>query len=88
MIAFAIFVVLQGLDAYTTIRILGAGGREMNPVMRWVFARLGVAAGLAAAKVLLVVVMFVLFPLIPVWVAWLIVLGYAAVVGWNATQMR
>lgn len=33
--------VLQALDGFTTRRILDQGGRELNPVMRWAFARVG-----------------------------------------------
>lgn len=31
------FIVLQGLDMYTTIIALKQGGRELNPLLAWLF---------------------------------------------------
>ena len=39
-------VVLKFLDVATTYVILSHGGSEMNPLVRWVMARIGVAPGL------------------------------------------
>jgi len=41
-----VLAVLQLIDAYTTHTILARGGRELNPVMRWIFDRTGVITGL------------------------------------------
>lgn len=39
---------LQIADAVTTKRVLERGGRELNPVVRWLIEKLGVTGGLAA----------------------------------------
>jgi hypothetical protein len=53
-------VVLQVADAYLTWRLLSAGGRELNPIVRIVIDYLGLALGLVVAKVV-VAVMAVVF---------------------------
>lgn len=35
----ALFIVLQSLDIYTTITVLNQGGRELNPLLAWLFKR-------------------------------------------------
>lgn len=53
MFLFVLIVVLQAADAYLTWRILGTGGRELNPVMRLLMDRIGIMPGLLVAKVVL-----------------------------------
>jgi len=55
-----ILLVLQVLDYHTTKTILDAGGRELNPLMRWLMDRVGVEEALTL-KGTLVVVAAVLF---------------------------
>lgn len=43
-------MVLQALDAWTTLRVLRKGGFERNPVVGWLMGRFGQVAGLMAAK--------------------------------------
>lgn len=50
LVLLIVFVILQVLDFYTTKTILGAGGVELNPVARWLIARLGVNEALVLAK--------------------------------------
>lgn len=50
MILYAIFVVTQFLDAYTTHRALKEGHIEANPVMRYLFEKFTVIGGLIVAK--------------------------------------
>lgn len=50
---FIAHALLQGADAATTIAILGRGGREANPAMRWLMRKLGLIPALAAAKLAL-----------------------------------
>ncbi|MCR4304982.1 MAG: DUF5658 family protein [Gallionella sp.] len=40
--------ILQALDAWTTWRILSAGGRELNPVMRYAISEAGLIPALIA----------------------------------------
>lgn len=43
-------IVLQALDAWTTYRILSAGGRELNRLMAGLFRRIGLVPGLILTK--------------------------------------
>jgi len=45
-----LFTLLQLADGWTTYRILQIGGRELNPVMRWLFARVGSTPVIVVAK--------------------------------------
>ena len=56
LIPFALLATLQIADGYLTWRVLANGGRELNPVVRILMDRLGVVAGLAMAKLALLVV--------------------------------
>lgn len=85
---YALFAVLQIADALLTLRILSAGGVELNPVMRWVFRRVGVATGLATVKLLLLVLVFALLPWLPVWLLALACVFYGGVVAHNWIQVR
>jgi hypothetical protein len=56
-ILLAIFIALQIGDFYTTYSILKAGkGYEANPVLAWVFSKIGYTTGLAIVKGLAVAV--------------------------------
>lgn len=78
---YILLCVLNLADVYTTHRILGRGGSERNPLMAWLFARVGVLLGLLLAKVPLVAGLGVL-----VWLGglqgryWLLLLGAACAV--------
>ncbi len=50
-----LLVALQVADAYLTWRVLAAGGRELNPVVRFLIGRLGLVPGLAVAKLTLTI---------------------------------
>jgi hypothetical protein len=53
-ILLAIIILLQVLDAATTLSILKLGGRELNPMLKWLMDRLGVVPALAVSKLVLV----------------------------------
>jgi hypothetical protein len=56
-ILLAIFIALQAGDFYTTYTILkNRKGYEANPILRWVFDKIGYVAGLAIFKGLAVAV--------------------------------
>lgn len=82
---FLLFAVLQLADYELTSGILARGGREQNPLVRWLIARLG-NWGLVLAKLTAVALGYVL--------AYhgetaLLAAGcvlYAGVVGWNWKQ--
>ena len=79
----AIFIALQAGDFYTTYSIIKNGkGREANPILAWVFDRIGYVVGLAIFKGLAVVIgiyaatfwngFYILIPCIVLytWVVW------------------
>jgi hypothetical protein len=53
---FGLVVFLQVVDAYLTWRVLGAGGRELNPVPRALIGQVGLLPGRLLAKVALAVI--------------------------------
>lgn len=48
-----VVVALQAADAYLTWRVLVAGGRELNPLVRFLIERMGLLPGLAVSKLTL-----------------------------------
>ena len=60
-----VFAVLQFLDFYSTARVLGKGGRELNPIVAYVIKKFGIA-GLALLKIFIAI--------IPIGAYWLICL--------------
>jgi hypothetical protein len=87
MTLFILILVLQVADVYLTCRILGSGGRELNPVMRFLMDRMGVMAGLVVAKVSLSTMIGLYLgeqPALLVLIA--VVYGCVVVSNWN--QMR
>jgi hypothetical protein len=51
-IIYIINVLLQLFDGYSTYRILKNGGREKNPIVKWMMDRVGMVGGLVIAKIL------------------------------------
>ncbi len=83
-----VLAMLQALDGITTRRVLDAGGREMNPVMRAGFETIGFWPTIALKGIALVA--------LGAWGAVhggaaapaLLAVIYAAVVAWNWRQLR
>ena len=82
-ILLAIFIALQAGDFYTTYTILKTGkGYEANPILRWVFDKIGYVTGLTIVKGLAIAVgvyaaqfwngYYVLAPMVALytWVVW------------------
>lgn len=82
-----IFAVLQIADALTTLKILSNGGSELNPVMRWIFTKLGTVNGLMVVKCSVILLFYAAMPYIPVWVYVLMVALYTYVVFHNIRQI-
>jgi hypothetical protein len=58
---FALFVLLQCVDFYTTYTIIKTGkGHEANPILAKIFDKIGYPAGLAIVKGMAIVVGFLL----------------------------
>ena len=82
-ILLAIFIALQCGDFYTTYTILKTGkGHEANPILAWVFNKIGYTAGLAIFKGIAIIAgvyaaqlsngYYVLAPMVALytWVVW------------------
>ena len=56
-ILFAIFVALQCGDAWTTYNVIKSGkGHEGNPIMAWLFNKIGVIGGFALMKTAMLII--------------------------------
>lgn len=53
-----VFSILQLADIWTTNKALSMGGREINPVMRWLMAKLGVIPALVWMKAVVVFIAY------------------------------
>jgi hypothetical protein len=52
-ILFAIFILLQFLDFWTTYHVIKSDkGHEGNPIMAWLFSKVGVIKGFVIAKLM------------------------------------
>jgi hypothetical protein len=82
---------LAFLDYFTTTKILAKGGREVNPVMKWVINR-GLFVYAKAFQGLLCAAAIVWgrthYPLLFLIVGWIIVIGYGFVVVNNIFQLK
>ena len=76
-------VVLELLDAASTLRVLRLGGRELNPLLRALFDRLGAPAGLVLGKGLILLALWLAWPLVPAGCLWVAVALYTALVVHN-----
>ena len=86
-----IFILLQVAVCYTTIRILGSGGREANPILAWLFTKIGIPETLSIMKCVVIAAMLILTKLVDtttsLWVLSICDLVYIGVVGWNSYQI-
>jgi hypothetical protein len=58
---FALFALLQCVDFYTTYTIIKTGkGHEANPILAWIFGKIGYLAGLTIVKGLAIAIGFIL----------------------------
>ena len=77
---------LQVADWWTTVTILDKGGKELNPVLKYLMDKLGVDVAMTIKSVIAMICGLVLLHYPP----WIILLAaiYAGVVGWNLTQLK
>ena len=82
----ALVILLQIGDMMTTMYALKQGGCEANPVMAWVFSKVGVLVGMVSKGVIIAALAIACLLFSPVG---LIVMAaiYVAVVGWNCYQI-
>ena len=79
-----IFILFQIADCLTTVHILKQGGQEANPVLAWLFNKVGMIPSLVAMKLLAI------GAVTWAWNEWItlgVTLFYTGVVGWNSYQI-
>ena len=77
---------LQIGDVLTTEKILGSGGKELNPVMNWLFTKFGMHNVLVTKAVLITTLAIVADAVAPDALIPMAVI-YVGVVGWNLYQI-
>lgn len=87
MILLLIYIALLQIgDVLTTEKILGNGGKELNPIMAWCFNKFGMHNTLVVKAVVVISVCVLISSSILALVA--IAILYTGVVGWNLNQIR
>jgi hypothetical protein len=79
-----LLILLQIADCLTTVHILKNGGREANPMMNWLFNKIGTIPSLVIMKLLVIGVMVWAWN---IWATLVAVVLYLGVVGWNLYQI-
>ncbi len=74
-------------DGILTHEILYRGGKELNPVMRWVFEQIGVVEGLVISRMVLLLIFIAAVQSMPTWGFVMLNVLYAFVVAHNAKQL-
>lgn len=82
---FIALALLQFLDYHTTMTILSLGGKELNPIMRWLFDRLGMDQALVFKGIAVLVFAAMFYS--DVVVLGVMVAVFSAVIAWNFSQM-
>ena len=65
LIFLLIFLFLQVFDVWSTLQILKAGGRELNPIERWLIIKTNIITGLLIIKIPVCLAFATLFYFIP-----------------------
>lgn len=78
---------LQIADAYTTVVVLKRGGRELNPIMRYVFEAVGIEEALLLKAAVVTVIGYFVGQHTGVEYLTALVLFYLGIVLWNWGQL-
>ena len=84
---FALFVLVNVLDAMTTVKALELGGKELNPLMARMMGMVGVIPALAIMKVAMLYFTFTSLGIVILYLP-LFVAVYIGVVVWNLYQIK
>ena len=86
VILFLILCALQVADVRTTLTFLPLGGKELNPIARWLMEKFGVKPGLIGAKVAAMAIILAGLDYLPGWALLPACMVYVAVV-WNNLRL-
>lgn len=84
-IIFLVFFVLQVGDYLTTVEILKRGGKELNPVMKWIIDRVGAIPAMFFSRVAIIGAVWWANTF---WLTLTLSIVYMAVVGHNLFQLN
>ena len=81
MILLAIFAILNLLDIVSTLMVLDAGGREVNPLMAWLMAQTSPLVAMLLMKAAMLTILYLLLDQPGINIVLLVaIFAYAAVV--------
>jgi len=86
MIAFLLFILLQVADSWTTLTALKMNGRELNPLLNYVFRMIGPVQGLILMNSLSIIIIGLL--VFDHWIVWVLNGVYTIVVLHNIKQIK
>ena len=75
-------------DGVLTYEILRRGGKELNPVMRWIFEKLGVIEGIVVSRLVMLATFGFAAQVIPAWAFLVLFAFYAFVITHNVNQLK
>ena len=81
-----LFAFLQVADVVTTTKILNNGGKELNPIMNWLFIKFGMHNVLVIKAIVCICIGIMFYVHMPV-ILIPVCLVYVGVVGWNSYQI-
>jgi hypothetical protein len=86
---FLIFILLQALDVWSTVRIVVSGkGREANKIMAWCILQFGIIWGLTIPKLLVIALIWFVLDSVPIWGLWILCILYVGVLVNNLIVLR
>ncbi len=80
-IGLAILALLQIADVWTTNRVIANGGREDNPVLKWIMDRLGEHWWIAKLGIAGLAI-FILYSVGQQLLSWIVLIGLIGAYGW------
>lgn len=83
-----LLLTLQAADALTTYRLLSDGGRELNPLVAYLIAKLGLVPALLISKGAVVGLLLAFTLNAPNWFPLILCALYTAVVFHNIKELR
>ncbi len=81
IVGLAILALLQVADVWTTNIVIGNGGRESNPALKWIMDKLGEHWWIAKLGIAGLAI-FILYSVGPQLLSWLVLVGLIGAYGW------
>ena len=88
VVMFAILALLQVMDGLSTQIILGRGGRELNPILRWSFDQIGFWPSIAVKGAIILALTYAVTLTTGSPTVLMMIAVYTAVIFWNLLQIK